>query len=125
MSRGVNKVILLGNIGKDPEARYSANGNPIATLSVATSDQWNDKQTGEQKQSTEWHRVVVFNKLAEIVRDLGQKGAKIYVEGQNKTRKWTDQQGIERYITEVVGHEIRFISNYRQKDNGYSNDPQE
>jgi single-strand DNA-binding protein len=103
MSASVNKVILLGNVGKDPEIRTTQGGQPIANLSIATSETWRDKNSGERKEKTEWHRVVIFNeKLAEVAQKYVRKGTKLYVEGQLTTRKWTDQSGNERYSTEVV-----------------------
>lgn len=101
-ARGINKVILVGNIGNEPEMRYMPNGNAVATISLATSDTWKDKNTGEQQERTEWHRVVFFGKLAEIVGQYVHKGSKLYVEGRLQTRKWTDQQGIDRYTTEII-----------------------
>src|SRR5881227_3644840 len=103
MAGSVNKVILVGNLGKDPEIRRTQDGRPIANLSVATSETWRDKATGERKEKTEWHRVVIFNEgLCKVAEQYLKKGAKIYVEGALQTRKWTDQQGQERYTTEVV-----------------------
>lgn len=101
-SRGVNKVILVGNLGQDPEIRYMPNGGAVANLTLATSENWRDKQTGEQKEKTEWHRVVLFGKLAELAGKYLRKGSQIYIEGQLKTRKWTDQSGQDKYTTEVV-----------------------
>ena len=101
-ARGVNKTILLGNIGNEPELRYIPNGNAVASVSIATSDTWKDKNTGEPQERTEWHRVVFFGKIAEIVGQYVHKGSKLYVEGRLQTRKWTDQQGVERYTTEVI-----------------------
>lgn len=101
-SRGVNKVILVGNLGQDPEMRYMPNGGAVANLTLATSDSWRDKQTGEMRESVEWHRVVLFGKLAEVAGEYLRKGAQIYIEGQLRTRKWTDQTGQDRYTTEVV-----------------------
>ena len=101
-SRGINKVILVGNLGQDPEIRYMPNGSAVANFSVATSESWKDKQTGEQKDRTEWHRVVVFGKLAEIAGEYVKKGTQVYLEGQLQTRKWQDQTGNDRYTTEVV-----------------------
>lgn len=100
-SRGVNKVILIGNLGQDPEVRHMPNGNAVANVSLATSESWKDKTTGEAKERTEWHRVVFFGKLAEIVAQYLKKGAKIYVEGKLQTRKW-EKDGVDRYSTEVV-----------------------
>lgn len=103
MAGSVNKVILVGNLGKDPEIRRTQDGRPIANLSVATSETWRDKATGERKEKTEWHRVVIFNEgLAKVAEQYLKKGAKVYIEGQLQTRKWTDQQGVEKYSTEVV-----------------------
>ncbi|MBC9130677.1 single-stranded DNA-binding protein [Frischella sp. Ac13] len=101
-SRGINKVILVGNLGQDPEVRYMPNGSAVANFSVATSESWKDKQTGETRDRTEWHRVVVFGKLAEIAGEYVKKGTQVYLEGQLQTRKWQDQAGIDRYTTEVV-----------------------
>ncbi|MDF7669829.1 single-stranded DNA-binding protein [Orbaceae bacterium ESL0721] len=101
-NRGINKVILVGNVGQDPEIRYLPNGNAVANMSIATSESWKDKQTGETKDRTEWHRIVVFGKLAEIVGEYVKKGSQIYLEGQLQTRKWQDQAGVERYTTEIV-----------------------
>lgn len=102
MARGVNKVIIVGNLGNDPEVKYSASGSAIANLSVATSEQWKDKQTGEKKEHTEWHRIVIFGKLAEVAGEYLRKGSQVYVEGKLRTRKWTDQSGVEKYTTEIV-----------------------
>jgi single-strand DNA-binding protein len=102
MARGVNKVILIGNLGQDPEVRYMSNGNAVANISIATSETWKDKQTGETRDRTEWHRVVIFGKLAEIAGEYLKKGSQVYLEGQLQTRKWQDQSGQDRYTTEVV-----------------------
>ncbi|XOD69788.1 MAG: single-stranded DNA-binding protein [Sodalis sp. (in: enterobacteria)] len=101
-SRGVNKVILVGNLGQDPEIRHIPNGGTVANMTLATSERWRDKQTGETKEKTEWHRVVVFGKLAEVVGEYLSKGSQIYIEGSLQTRKWLDQSGQDRYTTEVV-----------------------
>ncbi len=101
-SRGVNKVILVGNLGQDPEVRFMPNGGAVANFTLATSESWRDKQTGENKESTEWHRVVLFGKLAEIAGEYLRKGSQVYIEGQLRTRKWQDQSGQEKYTTEVV-----------------------
>ena len=101
-NRGINRVILVGNLGQDPEVRYMPNGNAVANFSVATSESWKDKQTGENRDKTEWHRIVVFGKLAEIVGEYVKKGTQVYLEGQLQTRKWQDQAGNDRYSTEVV-----------------------
>ena len=103
MAGSVNKVILIGNLGKDPEIRRTQDGRPIANLTVATSETWRDKNTGERKEKTEWHRVVIFNEgLCKVVEQYVKKGAKVYIEGALQTRKWTDQSGVEKYSTEVV-----------------------
>ncbi|EAB2296921.1 single-stranded DNA-binding protein SSB2 [Salmonella enterica] len=101
-TRGVNKVILVGNLGQDPEVRYMPNGGAVANLTLATSESWRDKQDGEIREHTEWHCVVVFGKLAEIASEYLRKGAQVYIEGQLRTRKWTDQSGQDKYTTEVV-----------------------
>ena len=105
-NRGINKVILVGNLGQDPEIRYMPNGSAVANFSVATSESWKDKQTGENRDRTEWHRVVVFGKLAEITGEYVKKGTQVYLEGQLQTRKWQDQTGNDRYTTEVVVNPI-------------------
>lgn len=102
MARGVNKVIIVGTLGNDPEVKYSASGSAIANLSVATSEQWKDKQTGEKKEQTEWHRVVIFGKLAEVAGEYLRKGSQVYIEGQLRTRKWNDSNGVDKYTTEIV-----------------------
>lgn len=103
MAASVNKVILIGNLGRDPEVRNTTAGNPIATLQVATSDTWRDKATGERKEKTEWHRVVIFSEaLAKLAQQYLKKGSKVYLEGALATRKWTDQAGVEKYTTEIV-----------------------
>ncbi|MDX7989184.1 single-stranded DNA-binding protein [Xenorhabdus sp. 12] len=99
---GVNKVILVGNLGRDPEVRYLPNGGAVTNITLATSEQWRDKQSGEVKEKTEWHRVVLFGKLAEVAGEYLKKGAQVYIEGQLQTRKWQDQQGQDRYTTEIV-----------------------
>lgn len=101
-SRGINKVIILGTLGQDPEVKYMPSGGAVCNLSLATSEQWNDKSTGEKKEQTEWHRVVIFGKLAEVAGEYLRKGSQVYVEGKLRTRKWTDQSGVEKYITEIV-----------------------
>ncbi|MDP0588785.1 MAG: single-stranded DNA-binding protein [Candidatus Endonucleobacter bathymodioli] len=102
MARGVNKVILIGNLGNDPEVRYTPSGSAVANLSIATSESWKDRNTGQAQEKTEWHRVVIFGKLAEITQQYLRKGSKVYLEGKLQTRKWQDQQGQDRYSTEVV-----------------------
>ena len=109
MSRGINKVILVGNLGNDPETRYSPNGSAVTRISVATSEQWKDKSSGEQKERTEWHRVVFFNRLAEIAGEYLKKGSQVYVEGRLQTRKWQDKTGNDRYTTEIVANEMQML----------------
>lgn len=101
-SRGINKVILVGNLGSDPEVKHTPSGSAIANITMATSEEWRDKATGEKKESVEWHRVVLFGKLAEIAGEYLRKGSQVYIEGQLRTRKWTDSAGAEKYTTEVV-----------------------
>lgn len=109
MARGINKVILIGNIGIDPEVRYLPNGNAVTTLSLATSEAWKDKVTGEKQERTEWHRVVCFNRLGEIAGEYVRKGSKLYIEGSLRTRKWQDQQGQDRYTTEIIANDIQML----------------
>lgn len=109
MARGINKVILIGHVGGDPEVRYMPNGNAVATVSIATTEAWKDKQSGEKQERTEWHRVVCFNRLGEIVGEYVRKGSKIYIEGSLRTRKWQDQQGQDRYTTEVVAADMQML----------------
>jgi single-strand DNA-binding protein len=109
MARGINKVILVGNLGGDPEVRYMPSGGAVTNLTIATSESWKDKQTGEQQDRTEWHRVVFFNRLAEIAAEYLRKGSKVYVEGSLRTRKWQDQAGVERYTTEIVAAEMQML----------------
>lgn len=111
MARGINKVILIGHAGGDPEVRYMPSGNAVATLSIATTESWKDKQTGERQDRTEWHRVVCFNRLGEIAGEYIKKGAKLYIEGSLRTRKWQDQQGQERYTTEIVAADLQMLDN--------------
>lgn len=105
----VNKVILIGNLGQNPEVRYMPNGDAVANITMATTDTWKDKGTGERQEKTEWHRVVFYRKLAEIVGDYLKKGAPVYVEGSLRTRNWTDKQGIERYQTEIIASDMRML----------------
>lgn len=109
MARGINKVILIGNLGQDPEVRYMPNGNAVANVTVATSESWKDKNTGENQERTEWHRVVFFRRLAEIVGEYCKKGSKVYIEGKLQTRKWQDQSGNDRYTTEIVANEMQML----------------
>lgn len=122
MARGINKVILIGNVGGDPEVRYMPSGGAVATVSVATSETWKDKTTGEKQDRTEWHRVVCFNRLGEIVGEYLRKGSKIYVEGSLRTRKWQDQQGVDRYTTEIVASDIQMLDS-KAGGSGGSNTP--
>ncbi|WP_028023164.1 single-stranded DNA-binding protein [Enterovibrio calviensis] len=108
-SRGVNKVILIGNLGNDPEVRYLPNGGAVANLTVATSETWRDKNTGENKEMTEWHRVVMYRRLAEIAGEYLKKGSKVYLEGRLQTRKWQGQDGQDRYTTEIVANEMQML----------------
>ena len=118
-SRGINKVILVGNVGNDPEVRYMPNGNAVANVSIATSESWKDKGTGEQQERTEWHRVVFFNRLGEIVEQYVKKGSKLYVEGRLQTRSW-EQDGVKRYSTEIVANEMQMLdSRGGQSDSDY------
>lgn len=111
MARGVNKVILIGNLGNDPDTRYTQGGSAIANISLATTNAWKDKDTGETQERTEWHRVVFFGRLAEIASEYLRKGSGVYVEGRLQTRKWQDQNGNDRYTTEVVANEMQMLSN--------------
>ena len=122
MSRGVNKVILVGNVGRDPECSTSQGGAAIANLSLATSASWKDRNTGEQKEVTEWHRLVCFNKKAELVRDYIKKGSKLYIEGELRTRKWQSQGGEDHYTTEIIVNEIEFLDS-RNQNSGDDNIP--
>lgn len=113
-SKGINKAIIIGNLGKDPEVLYTQNGGAIANLTIATSESWRDKQSGEQKEKTEWHRVVLFGKLAEVAGEYLRKGSQVYIEGKLTTRKWEDQAGVERYTTEIhvnIGGVMQMIGN--------------
>ena len=109
MARGVNKVILVGNLGKDPEVRYMPNGNAVANITLATSESWKDKQTGEQQEKTEWHRIVMFRRLGEIAGEYLKKGSQVYIEGKLQTRKWQDNSGNDRYTTEIVANEMQML----------------
>ena len=125
-SRGVNKMILLGNLGKDPEVRYQPSGGAVANLTVATSEQWRDKATGENKEITEWHRVVIFGKLAKVAGEYLRKGSQVYIEGQLRTRKWQAQDGTEKYTTEVVvnvGGTLQMLGG--KQEGGQGNRPQQ
>jgi single-strand DNA-binding protein len=118
MSKGVNKVILVGNLGNDPETRTLPSGGSVSNISVATSEVWKDKNTGEKQERTEWHRVVFFNRLAEIVPQYLRKGSKVYIEGSLRTRKWQDQSGHDRYSTEIVASEMQMLDSRGQQQGG-------
>ena len=109
MARGINKVILIGNLGQDPEVKFMPNGNAVTNVTIATSESWKDKNTGEQVDKTEWHRVVFFRRLAEIAGEYLKKGSKVYIEGKLQTRKWQDQSGNDRYTTEIVANEMQML----------------
>ncbi len=109
MARGVNKVILVGNLGKDPEVRYMSNGNAVCNVTLATSESWKDKQTGEQKDKTEWHNIVFYRRLAEIAGEYLKKGSQVYIEGKLQTRKWEDKSGNDRYTTEIIANEMQML----------------
>ena len=119
--RGVNKVILVGNLGSDPETRFTNNSSAITTVSIATSRAWKYKNTGQQQEQTEWHRVVFFNRLAEIAGEYLKKGSKVYVEGSLRTNKWTDKEGIERYTTEIIANELQMLDS--KNEQGKPNTP--
>lgn len=109
MARGINKVILIGNLGQDPEVRFTPSGTAVANLNLATSDTWMDRQSGQRQERTEWHRIVLFNKTAEIAQQYLKKGAKVYIEGRLQTRKWQDQNGQDRYSTEIVANDMQML----------------
>lgn len=124
MARGINKVILIGNLGNDPETRYTQGGAAVANISLATSESWKDRETGEQQERTEWHRIVFFGRLAEIVSEYLRKGSQIYVEGRLQTRKWQDKEGNDRYTTEIVANEMQMLgSRGGSADTGQSAPP--
>lgn len=122
-SRGVNKVILVGNLGKDPEVRYMPSGGAVTNITLATSETWKDKSTGQPQDRTEWHRVVFFNKLAEIAGEYLKKGAKVYVEGSLRTRKWQGQDGQDRYTTEIVAAEMQMLDSRSGGSSEFSQAP--
>jgi len=123
MARGVNKVILVGNLGKDPEIRYMPNGGAVANVTIATTDQWKDKQSGEMQERTEWHNVVFYERLAEIVGEYLKKGSQVYVEGSIRTRKWQDKEGKDRYTTEIIARDMQMLGS-RGGGAGFSQEPQ-
>ncbi len=109
MARGVNKVILVGNLGNDPETRYMPSGDAVTNISIATTESWKDKQSGEQKEKTEWHRVVMFRRLGEIAAEYLRKGSQVYIEGKLRTNKWKDRDGNDRYTTEIIADEMQML----------------
>ncbi len=121
MGKGINKAIIVGNVGKDPEVRSTPDGKAVAGFTVATSESWKDKTSGEKKEQTEWHRVVAFGRLAEIIRDYVKKGSKVYVEGKLKTNKWQDKDGSDRYTTEIIANELQMLDQKGQT-NAYPRD---
>ena len=118
MARGVNKVILVGNLGNKPEMRYTQTQTAVATLSIATSESWKDKESGEQREKTEWHRVVFFGKLAEIAEQYLDKGSQLYIEGKLQTRKWQDKEGNDKYTTEILGNEMNMLGSRQSSGDG-------
>lgn len=120
MARSLNKVELIGHLGQDPETKYLPSGGAVTNISIATSERWKDKNTGQDQERTEWHRVVFFNKLAEIAGEYLRKGSKVYLEGQLRTRKWQDQSGQDRYTTEIVASDLIMLDSKPQNDNGQS-----
>ncbi len=121
MARGINKVTIVGNLGNDPETKCMPSGGAVTNISVATSESWKDKQTGQQQERTEWHRIVFFNRLAEIAGEYLKKGSQVYVEGSIRTRKWQDQSGQDRYTTEIVGNEMQMLGG--RQGGGMGGDP--
>ena len=109
MARGINKVILVGNLGKDPEVRYMPSGKAVTNFSIATSESWTDKSTGDKQERTEWHNIVLFDKLGEIAAEYLRKGSQVYIEGSLRTRKWQDKEGKDRYTTEIVGRDMQML----------------
>ena len=122
MARGVNKVIIVGNLGADPEVRYMPSGGAVTNLSVATSEGWKDKNTGENQERTEWHRIAMFNRLAEIAGEYLRKGSKVYIEGSLRTRKWQDKNGQDRYTTEIIASEMQMLDS-RGGGGGFDQSP--
>ena len=120
MAGGINKVILVGNLGRDPEIRSTASGTTQATFSIATSERWEDKDSGEKREKTEWHRIVAWRRLAEICGNYLKKGSQVYIEGKLQTRKWTDQDNNERYTTEIIAQNLQILSSPGQQGGGYS-----
>jgi len=125
MANGVNKVILIGNVGRDPEIRYTAAGGAVANLTMATAESWKDKESGEKKEKTEWHRVVLFGRTAEIAGEYVKKGSRIYIEGRLQTRKWQDKSGADKYTTEVVGSNMQLLGGGGESGSGGEQQEQE
>jgi len=125
MARGINKVTIVGNLGDDPEVKYMPSGGAVTNISVATSESWKDKQTGQPQERTEWHRIVFFNRLAEIAGEYLKKGSQVYVEGSLRTRKWQDQSGQDRYTTEIVGSEMQMLGGRQGAGDAPRQRPQE
>ena len=123
MARGVNKAILIGNLGNDPDMRYTAGGAAVANISIATAESWRDKESGEQQERTEWHRVVAFGRLAEIMGEYLRKGSQVYIEGRIQTRKWQDKDGQDRYTTEIVANELQMLGS-KGGSGSYDSSPQ-
>jgi single-strand DNA-binding protein len=123
MARGINKVILVGNLGADPETRYTPSGTAVTNIRLATTKAWKDRTTGEQQERTEWHRVAMFNRLAEIAGEYLKKGSQVYIEGELQTRKWQDQQGNDRYTTEVVANEMQMLGGRGGGTAGFDDGP--
>ena len=117
MSNGLNKVLIIGNLGNDPEIKYTQSGSPVANLSIATSERWKDKNSGEQKEQVEWHRVVLFSRLAEIAEQYLKKGSKVFIEGKLQTRDWEDSEGKTRYTTEIIAREMSMLDSRQSADN--------
>ncbi|MFM9270172.1 single-stranded DNA-binding protein [Halomonas elongata] len=118
MVRGINKVILIGNVGQDPEIRFTQGGTPVANIGLATSETWTDKNSGQKQEKTEWHRLILFRKLAEIAQQYVRKGSKLYVEGRLQTRKWQDQSGQDRYVTEIIVNDLQMLDSRQGQPQG-------
>ena len=123
MARGINKVILVGNLGQDPDVRYTPSNSAVVNISIATADSWMDKNSGQRQERTEWHRVVMFNRLAEIAGEYLRKGSQVYIEGKLQTRKWTDQNGQDRYSTEIVANEMQMMGGRSGGDTSFNAPP--
>ena len=124
MARGINKVILVGTLGADPDTRYTPSNAAVTNLSIATNESWKDKQSGEQKEKTEWHRVVMFNRLAEIATEYLRKGSQVYIEGKIQTRKWEDKEGKDRWTTEIVANEMQMLGSRSSGGNSAPSSPE-